>query len=845
MKKISSILLTLVALLTLAACGPSSFTVTFVNEGGSDVESQTVAKGGFATNPGTPLNEGDLEFRGWFENLEAGSSFEFETTAINEDKTLYAKWVEKDKVILTFNTKVAGVTIPTQTIVKGEVTTKPNDPVREGYKFGGWFKGKAGLLWSEPNAFEFGAALNEDLTLHAYWEPLNSKAVNYTAGETYKASLSAAVSNLNPLTYTDGLVQDLFNMMSTNLYTTEVDWDKAIAEGVADYKGDFSKISAGDFSIEALDYRYVLLGAAKFPVDGAGEDYLDENGNYDRDAAAMSMASEWVFEIRQDLKFEDGTPIDSSTYEFALQQYLDPVQLNYRAPLYMESEGGTSGTPILNAKKYYEQKSAGKPAVAWSEVGFKVIDKYTFKIVTSKPISQADAVAFGSLKLLHPVNYMAGMSADKSRTNYGTIENPYVSYGQYILKTWDSGQKYVFNKNFDYVAKENTTYKAIEYQVVATEDDRMKFYNEGKLNVVGLGATYYPQFANSPDVYKTPSANLQNITFNLHPRGDGKATPEILKDVDFRWAMYYGFNRKAYNDTVYAPNSASINFLSVITKQFLLGDTYTYAESSAYLALVEKYELSKDTYGFVPEKAKELFNKAYAKLNNPGKIVLDMPYNNYEHIKRASEYIKSMYEDLFGKDRFEINLIPLADDPMDTALVQRNFDLNLNHVGYGVSYAAFFQIPGLFVDTANNEMGLPEGFGLETKEITVELPYLFAMLSDLDSADLTADDKAFLALFDGDATITTTAKSFYNDLLGGYARFWTSAAGYDGATEDLSNLTAAYEDLIWQYVPVIPVSSRGSATLFQDVHISWPAWSQLFDWGTQMYRYLTSDPDFQ
>ena len=56
-------------------------------------------------------------------------------------------------------------------------------------------------------------------------------------------------------------------MLVTPLYSTEVDWDKAIEEGVADYYGDFSKILAAEYSIEALDYRNIKVGAAKYPVD--------------------------------------------------------------------------------------------------------------------------------------------------------------------------------------------------------------------------------------------------------------------------------------------------------------------------------------------------------------------------------------------------------------------------------------------------------------------------------------------------------------------------------------------------------------------------------------------------
>src|SRR5690606_40791167 len=99
---------------------------------------------------------------------------------------------------------------------------------------------------------------------------------------------------------------DMISNLATSLYTTEVDWDKAIADGVADYVGDFSKIEAKEYSIEALDYRYILVGAARYPYDENGDDFTVD-GKFDRTGANQVQRTKWYFQLREDLFFEDGT----------------------------------------------------------------------------------------------------------------------------------------------------------------------------------------------------------------------------------------------------------------------------------------------------------------------------------------------------------------------------------------------------------------------------------------------------------------------------------------------------------------------------------------------------------
>ena len=73
---------------------PSSVTVTFNTMGGSSLASQSVQRGSYAIRPKTPTKEGFI-FDGWYIEEECTNEFDFTSTLVTRDTTLYAKWIER------------------------------------------------------------------------------------------------------------------------------------------------------------------------------------------------------------------------------------------------------------------------------------------------------------------------------------------------------------------------------------------------------------------------------------------------------------------------------------------------------------------------------------------------------------------------------------------------------------------------------------------------------------------------------------------------------------------------------------------------------------------------------
>jgi len=890
MKKTLMISLSLLFVFLVAACTTPLYTVSFDTDGGSAVAAQEVYEGELATEPAAPTKDatgGDVyTFLGWFTDAAATMAFDF-STPIEEDLTLYAGWTLN--VALSFETKTDEEIAPVLLGLSGGTAQAPAEPTREGYRFGGWFYGKPGLTWLETTPVSFPLDVTESTTLYAYWEPIDSAAINYSEGETYITSLdSSSRLILNPMVYEWSHENEYINLMTTSMYETEVDWDKAIEDGIADFPGDFSKFISKEYSIEALDFVYILGGATRYPIDSQGEEHLDENGNYNRDAASTIKDTEWTFNIREDLVFQDGTPITADTYEYTLKMFLDPALLNFRGNLYYKDDENTQGLPILGAKEYFTQTDEnGDPAtVSWDSVGFEKISDYSFKLTFWEPVSQSSAVGFGGIDLVHPAQFEASLDATRTNAAYGTPAYPFMSYGEYVLKSWDENQKLVFNKNYDYVLRGTINYKSMVVQIVDNVDQRMELFEAGDLTVVGLTQDYYAEYAENPNVYKTWGGYPQYLMINLakskvedengDPTDQTVIHPDIMYDIRFREALFFGFDRNYYANNVYAPNTASVLPIPLDTKVYNQDALY-YSESPQHLENLETFGINPETSGYNQTRAVELFEAAYSDwvaAGNTGPVQIRLATDNDEFSLDLATYIEGHFETLFGADKFDLVLDQRDPTAHREALSNWNFDLSLNSIGFGSStgaqwqYGAIVYLGGLLAPS----LGLTDpfyddedGYGdyldiVLDIDLTATYNYLNELGEDFFAEGTDNELTGHLELYnalkestDPDTLEVKPAGIYAGTVYDLAMLMYTLDTPFDavtsepfaGATQDAWNIIQALEYVYYENMLSIPTVTRSSATLYADnVVITWPAYSSAFGWGSQRYRYLNTDPDF-
>ena len=86
-----------------------TFTVSFESNGGSEVDDQSVNSGAFASEP-NPTRTGGYVFDGWYTDDETFENrWDFASSAVTEDITLYAKWV-KPMLLEIFTDEYGSVT---------------------------------------------------------------------------------------------------------------------------------------------------------------------------------------------------------------------------------------------------------------------------------------------------------------------------------------------------------------------------------------------------------------------------------------------------------------------------------------------------------------------------------------------------------------------------------------------------------------------------------------------------------------------------------------------------------------------------------------------------------------
>lgn len=140
------------------------YTVTFETNGGNMIEPQTVEEGNTATKPEDPEKEG-YTFEGWYEDEELINVYDFETP-VTANITLYAKWDEvNDTGIYTVSFETSGGSvISDQAVYAGDCVIQPQNPVKEGYVFAGWYSDQE--LTEE---YDFTTPVEKDFTLYAAW----------------------------------------------------------------------------------------------------------------------------------------------------------------------------------------------------------------------------------------------------------------------------------------------------------------------------------------------------------------------------------------------------------------------------------------------------------------------------------------------------------------------------------------------------------------------------------------------------------------------------------------------------------------------------------------------------
>ena len=367
----------------------------------------------------------------------------------------------------------------------------------------------------------------------------------------------------------------------------------------------------------------------------------------------------------------------------------------------------------------------------FSTVGVKAIDDYTVQYTLSQPESFWNSKT--TMGILMPVN---GEFLKSKGDNYGQGTSPssILYCGPYLIKSITSKSSAILEKNPTYWDADNVQISKVKLTYYDGQDSEslIRGFDNGDYTVARVfpnGSNYKSVEKKHKDdiVYTDQGSSTYNLSFNIDRQAyeitkkttdtQKTSTKKAILNKDFRQAIMFAFNRKAYvaqtngeagANKVIRNTFTPPNFVQIDGKQFgdaVEKDLEAYGDEWKGVSVAD----GKDTL-YNPNKAKEEFAKAKADLQAQGvefPIHLDLPTSSTytEGIKQAQSFKQSV-ESTLGAENIVIDLNMVSEDDLQRVTYfaenasQQDWDLN-NNLGWGPDYTD----PSSYIDITSGKSG--------------------------------------------------------------------------------------------------------------------------------------------
>ena len=180
---------------------PGSYLVRFNSNGGSGVTAQHVAPGGYAVKPESPTRP-EYSFVGWYSDANLTYEFDF-SKKITSGMILYAKWKENPTIYQVVFNANGRSGVEGQSIKYRNKVTKPENPVRDGWSFVGWYSDS-----NLTQKFDFNTEVTSNLVLTAKWYEITEGEI-VTWSTTASEATLLGFSDLGKEQYKNGVIVDI------------------------------------------------------------------------------------------------------------------------------------------------------------------------------------------------------------------------------------------------------------------------------------------------------------------------------------------------------------------------------------------------------------------------------------------------------------------------------------------------------------------------------------------------------------------------------------------------------------------------------------------------------------
>ena len=343
------------------------------------------------------------------------------------------------------------------------------------------------------------------------------------------------------------------------------------------------------------------------------------------------------------------------------------------------------------------------PEVAWENVGWFAKSDYELVFVMDAPLDGFYLKYNLPAPLVNIEMYDACASVvDGVYTNtYCTSAETTMSYGPYKLTSYQADKQYVLEKNEYFYDLSEDTYQATSIVVdcVKEASTRLELFQQGKLDTFGLSKDYMDEYQMSDYCYYATGDSTFAMAFN--PDAEALVTAQaaageninktILTIKEFRQAMSYALDRNAFclaTSPMNAPGFGLFSGLIIsdpesgtayrttdVAKNVLAefwGVSEEYGEGKLYADIDEAID---SITGYNLAKAKELYDVAYDAAIAQGlmdeddvvEIKIGTPNNTTTFYNNGYEFLVNNYTEAVKGTKLEGKLTFSRDDTLGNA----------------------------------------------------------------------------------------------------------------------------------------------------------------------------------
>ncbi len=281
----------------------------------------------------------------------------------------------------------------------------------------------------------------------------------------YNTTTSVMPSNWNEFTYADNNDTQIMSYIGSSFYGY-------------DYKFENDQKFNEDGSINKdgiVPGAYTVNYSAATKLEDVTST-VDAKWGYTDDQKAEGGYA-WKITLRDDLKWDDGTPIKAEDFEYSMKELLNPLFLNFRSNTYYES------VRIINSKTYLYNGLEGYDAAdsLLAEYDPAMDEKVIWKMNSSSVSDPVTGTGMSSLRAAYNTGYEDyGMTAESTAGEYLVALS--AAFGAPVEVTADQIN-----------ALEGKTFAAIKADATlkATFDYLVAWWGEGDLGSYAFGVTYF------------------------------------------------------------------------------------------------------------------------------------------------------------------------------------------------------------------------------------------------------------------------------------------------------------------------------------------------------------------